>query len=205
MKPTPQPSTSKRLGVINLVLCQASFLQSRHTNKGMKLMLTKEEASREREREKRRWTKKRKHVQSLRKEKEKTRRRLNLEVLLRTWPSLVQTQPNFLCVSTAFLRLFFFSWKCWFFYIGLFQEKDVVLWIGPGVSPVPICLTFEALRKKKGPADVLWMSSPLLLNARASALQYDRRSTIFRVFDRNKFVYLQFCFWYMGGNLGLSF
>ena len=48
MKPTPQPSTSKRLGVINLVLCQASFLQARHTNKGMKLMLTKEEASRER-------------------------------------------------------------------------------------------------------------------------------------------------------------
>ena len=39
--------------------------------------------------------------------------------------------------------------------LGLFQEKDVVLWIGPGVSPVPICLTFEALRKKKGPADVL--------------------------------------------------
>ena len=33
-----------------------------------------------------------------RKIKEKTRRRLNSEVLLRTWPSLVQTQLNFFFV-----------------------------------------------------------------------------------------------------------
>ena len=43
MKPTPQQSTSERLGVINLLLCQASFLQGRHTNRGMRLVLTKEE------------------------------------------------------------------------------------------------------------------------------------------------------------------
>jgi hypothetical protein len=103
MKPTPQQSTSERLGVINLLLCQASFLHGRHTNKGMKLVLTKEEAWRERKGD---WEKEKKTCTTSQKMKEKTSRRLNLEVLLRTRPSLVQTQLNFFLCFYSFAPSF---------------------------------------------------------------------------------------------------
>lgn len=115
MKPTPQQSTSERLGVINLLLCQAS-LQYRHTNKGMRLLLTKEE---------RRGNGKRKEnmynfSENKRKDTPKTKFRgfiKNMAVIG------ANSAEFFLCVSTAFLRRSLLLKMLIFLYWSISRER----------------------------------------------------------------------------------
>ena len=177
MKPTPQQSTSERLGVINLLLCQASFLHGRHTNKGMKLVLTKEEAWRERKGD---WEKEKKTCTTSQKIKEKTSRRLNLEVLLRTRPSLVQTQLNFFYVSTALLRRFLPLKMLIFLYWSISRERcsrvDWSLTLSGSYLPHIWKLRGERRDQQTCPE----FFSSLRSNPLASAAPYDRLSERFK-------------------------
>lgn len=116
MKPTPQPSTSERLGVINLLLCQASFLQGRHTNKGMRLVLTKEERRGDGKRKENMYN----FSENKRKDTPRTKFRGFIKNMAVTGANSAEF---FLCVSTAFLRRFLLLKMLIFLYWSISRER----------------------------------------------------------------------------------
>lgn len=117
-------------------------------------------------------------------------RRLNSEVLLRTWPPRVQTQLNFIMRFKASFSLFLLE-TLNFLYWPISREKmqSCVLVLNS------VRFLFAPLLKQRRIEKGQWTcsefcqsTSPLSSSPHAEALQYDKRFKVFNfVNSRNKF------------------
>lgn len=117
-------TVNKRKTGCNKLTALSSVLAGPAQNKGMRLLLTKEE--------KRGDGKRKENMYNFSENKRKDTPKTKFRGFIKNMAVIGANSAEFFFY--VFLQLFsvvFFSWKCWFFYIGLFQEKDVVVWIGP--------------------------------------------------------------------------